>query len=315
MILPKFDYKKARTVEEALEIYSKYNGNAVFLAGGTDIVPQLKLRLFQPQVVIDLKGIKELTGVLKKNNTLIVGPNTTLFELKHVSYMKDYLPCLFESLDVTSCETLQMRGTIGGNLLQNTRCLQYNKSIEWRTARGFCLKMGGEVCNVVHNAKTCFSNYCGDNAPSLMVLDAKVKLIGPKGERNIKIEKLFSGDGKSPLGINSGEILKEIIIPLKKTEGVYEKLTVRGSIDYPLVGVAVAIKNNTAKVAVTGIGPYPRLYELKELKEKAINELAEKAYEDAKPVTNAVLSPAYRKKMVGVLIKRAFKRLGKGGSK
>ncbi|HPP05763.1 MAG TPA: FAD binding domain-containing protein [Syntrophorhabdaceae bacterium] len=315
MILPKFDYKKARTVEEAQELYNKYNGNAVYLAGGTDLVPLIKLRLFQPQVVIDLKGIDELTGVRKTNNSLVIGPNTTLFELKQHPFIKDYLPCLFESLEATSCETLQMRGTIGGNILQNTRCLQYNKSLEWRTARGFCLKMGGSVCNVAPNSKSCFSNYCGDNAPSLMTLDAKAKLVGPKGERTVRLEKLFSDDGRAPFSIKPGEILKEIILPFKKTKGVYEKLTVRGSIDYPLVGVAVTVKNNDAKVAVTGIGPSPRLYELKEIDEKSINDVADWACEDAKPVSNAVLTPSYRKKMVGVLIKRAFKKIASGGSR
>lgn len=314
MILPKFDYKKARTVEEALELFSKNNGNALYLAGGTDIVPLMKLRLFQPRVVIDLKGIKGLTGVTKKDNSLIIGPNTTLFELKQNQFIKEYMPALFESLEATSCETLQLRGTIGGNILQNTRCLQFNKSLEWRTARGFCFKMGGNVCNVAPGAKSCFSNYCGDNAPSLMTLDGKITLVGPKGERSIKLEKLFSKDGKAPFTIKLGEILKEIIIPLKKTEGAYEKLTVRGSIDYPLVGVAITVKDKSAKVAVTGIGPSPNLYELKGLTDETINEVARKAYEDAKPVSNTVLTPSYRKKMVGVLIKRVFKRMGLGGN-
>jgi len=315
MILPKFDYKKARTIEEALELYNKYNGNALYLAGGTDLVPLIKLRLFQPQVVIDLKGIDGLKDIKKVNNSIVVGPNITLFELKQSSFIKDYLPCFFESLEATSCETLQMRGTIGGNILQNTRCLQYNKSLEWRTARGFCLKMGGQVCNVLPNSKSCFSNYCGDNAPSLMTLDAKAKLVSPGGERTVRLEKLFSKDGRAPFNIKPGEILKEIVIPLKKTMGAYEKLTVRGSIDYPLVGVAVTVKDKAARIAVTGIGPSPHIYELKEINEKSINDMADQAYEDARPISNAVLTPLYRKKMVPVLIKRAFKRISTGGGK
>ncbi len=315
MILPKFEYKKARTIEEALEIYSRYNGEAFYLAGGTDLVPLLKHRLFNPKVVIDIKGIEELKTITKKGGNLLVGPNATLYELKGTPEIQEKLPCLFQSLDATSCETLQMRGTIGGNIMQNTRCLQYNKSLEWRTARGFCYKMGGKTCNVVLNAKACYSNYCGDNAPSLMTVDAKARIVGPTGERTIKVEKLFSGDGKEPFTVKPGEILKGIIIPLKETKGAYEKLTVRGSIDYPLVGVAVTIKDGSAKVGVTGIGPCPRVYELKEVNEKEINNIADKAYEDAKPVLNAVLTPAYRKKMVGVLIKRAFKRIEKGGSR
>lgn len=315
MILPRFEYKKARTIEEALELYSRYNGEAFYLAGGTDLIPLLKLRLFSPRAVIDIKGIQGLRAISKKAGSLIVGPNVTLYELKDNLEVRGYLPCLSESLDATSCETLQMRGTIGGNILQNTRCLQYNKSLEWRTARGFCYKMGGETCNVVPGVRSCLSNYCGDNAPALMTVDAKVRLVGPEGERTVKIEKLFSGDGKIPFNVKKGEFITEIIIPLKKTEGAYEKLTVRGSIDYPLVGVAVTAKDDYARIAVTGIGPSPRLYELKKINVKAINDITDKAYEDARPVLNAVLTPAYRKKMVRVLIKKACNRLGLGGSK
>jgi len=315
MILPRFEYKKARTIDEAMELYNKYNGDAFYLAGGTDMIPLLKQRLFSTKAVIDIKGIEELNVIRKKGGNLLVGPNGTLYELKENPHIKKYFPCLFESLDATSCETLQMRGTIGGNIMQNTRCLQYNKSLEWRTARGFCYKMGSKECNVVPHAKLCFSNYCGDNAPSLMTVEAKVRLVGPDGIRTIKMERLFSGDGKAPFTVKSGEILKEIVIPLKETKGVYEKLTVRGSIDYPLVGVALTVIGSSARVAVTGIGPLPRLYELKEVNEKTINEIADKAYDDAKPVANAILTPSYRKRMVRVLIKKAYNRIESGGKR
>ncbi|MCX8111380.1 MAG: FAD binding domain-containing protein [Syntrophorhabdaceae bacterium] len=315
MILPSFEYKKAQTIDEALELYKKYNGEAFYLAGGTDLIPLLKHRLFNPKAVIDLKGIEELKTIKRKRGNLLVGPNVTLYELKENPEVKENLPCLFESLNATSCETLQMRGTIGGNIMQNTRCLQYNKSLEWRTARGFCYKMGGKTCNVVLNARSCFSNYCGDNAPALMTVDSKVRLAGPQGERTLKLEKLFSGDGKDPFNIKPGEFITEITIPLKETKGAYEKLAVRGSIDYPLVGVAVTVMDEVAKVGVTGIGPSPRLYEIEKINKKEIDKIAGKAYEDAKPVVNAVLTPAYRKKMVGVLIRRVFARIEKGGSR
>ena len=153
MILPKFEYKKTQSIAGAIDLYSEYEGKARYLAGGTDLIPLVKLRLATPAAIIDLKGIAELCTISRRDNWFIVGANATLFKLKNDPLVKEYFPALYESLDATSCETLQMRGTIGGNILQGTRCLLYNQSLEWRTSRGFCFKMGGETCNVIPDAR------------------------------------------------------------------------------------------------------------------------------------------------------------------
>lgn len=308
MILPKFEYNKAQTIAEAIDFYKKYKGKARYLAGGTDLIPLVKLRLSEPSAIIDVKGIPELSNVSRKDGWFLIGGNVTLFNLKNDPVVKEYFPALYESLEATSCETLQMRGTIGGNILQDTRCLEYNKSLEWRTARGFCFKMGSETCNVVPNAKACYSNYCSDNAPSLISLSAQVKFTGPGGERTVKLEDIYSREGRKPFLVEDGEILTEIIIPIEKTKGAYEKLRVRNSMDYPLAGVAVSVKGSLARVCVGGVGLVPNVYDIKNINENSVNEAAKKAYTDAKPVANATLSPVYRKKMVGVLMKRAINR-------
>jgi len=309
MVLPKFEYKKAQSVAEAVALYKEQKGKAQYLAGGTDLIPLVKLGLSTPKTVIDLKGIEELKVISRRDGWLAIGANVTLFNLKNDPLVMKYFPALYGSLDATSCETLQMRGTIGGNILQDTRCLEYNQSREWRTARGFCFKMGGKECNVVKGARACFSNYCSDNAPSLITLSAQVKLAGPKGERTVKLESLYTGDGRKPFALEAGEILTQILIPMKKTKGAYEKLRVRDSIDYPLVGVAVSVTGARARVCVGGVGLAPRVYDLKNVGDAAVKEAAEKAYADARPVTNATLTPVYRKKMVGVLLKRTIKKV------
>lgn len=310
MVLPKFEYKKAQSVAEAVTLYKQQKGKARYLAGGTDLIPLIKHKLSTPRAVIDLKGISELKRIDQRAGWLAVGANVTLFDLKNDPATGKYFPALYESLDATSCETLQMRGTIGGNILQDTRCLEYNQSLEWRTARGFCLRMGGSECNVVKGARTCFANYCSDNAPALITLSAEVMLVGPEGERRIKLGNLFTGDGIKPFALEAGEILTQILIPMKKTKGAYEKLRVRDSIDYPLVGVAVSVAGAKAKVCVGGVGLAPQMYDLKNAGDAAaVKEVADKASADARPVANATLTPAYRKKMVGVLLKRAVKRV------
>jgi 4-hydroxybenzoyl-CoA reductase subunit beta len=313
MILPGFEYRKAASVAQAIALYNDFQGKARYLAGGTDLMPLLKCRLSTPAAVIDLKGIEELKRITAKDGWLTIGANVTLFELKKHPVVKEYFPLLCQSLEATSCETLQMRSTIGGNLLQDTRCIEYNKSLEWRTARGFCLKMGGETCNVVPHSRTCFSNYCSDNAPSLIALRAEANLAGPEGEKAIGLEKIFWGSGIKPFALEPGQILTRIRIPLEKSRGVYEKLRVRNSIDYPLAAVAVAGRETRARVCVSGVGPAPLVYDLEETGKEAVEEVARKAYADAKAVSNATLSPDYRKKMVGVLFRRAVKKvLGEG---
>jgi 4-hydroxybenzoyl-CoA reductase subunit beta len=313
MILPKFEYKRASSLAEAIGYFNRFKGQALYLAGGTDLLPLLKQRLFQPAAVIDLKPIGELNALSRDKRWLTVGANVALFRLKQEDMVQEYFPALAASLEATSCETLQMRGTLGGNLLQDARCLQFNKSLEWRRARGFCWKMGGPACNVVPKAKNCFANYSSDNAPALLSLSAQARLVGPGGERTVKLEKLYSADGRKPLALRPGEILTQIRIPLEKTGGTYEKLRVRDSLDYPLVGVAVSLKGEVTRVCVGGVGPAPRLYQLQKLDDVSVQEAAARAAAEAKPVLNTVLPPAYRKKMVGVLFKRAIKKAQRGG--
>jgi len=309
MILPQFEYRRARSVADAVALYKKEKGKALYLAGGTDLIPLVKLRLQAPKAVIDLKGIEDLRIIASRGGSLSVGANVTLFDLKKDPVIAAHFPVLIESLEATACETLQMRGTLGGNILQGTRCLEYNQSLEWRKARGFCLKTGGRECNVVRGAKTCFANYCSDNAPSLISLGAQLRFTGPGGERTVKLESLFTGDARTPFAMEGGEVLTHILIPLKKTKGAYEKLRVRESMDYPLVGAAVSVIDGKARVCVGGVGGAPRLYVIGDIRDAAaVMDVAEKASADAKPVANATVSPVYRKKMVGTLVKRAVRR-------
>jgi 4-hydroxybenzoyl-CoA reductase subunit beta len=313
MILPAFEYRKAASIAEAIAFYNDFQGKARYFAGGTDLMALLKYRLSAPAALIDLKGIEELQTISAENGWLTLGANVTLFDLKNHPVVKEYFPVLHQSLEATSCETLQMRGAIGGNLLQDTRCIEYNKPLEWREARGFCLKMGGGACNVVPHSKVCLSNYCSDNALALVALSAMASFAGPEGEKTTALEKIFKGSGIKPFALAPGELLTRIRIPMEKSKGVYEKLRVRNSIDYPLAAVAVAMRKTGARVCVGGVGPAPLVYELAETDAGTVRDAAQKAYTDAKAVPNATLSPTYRKKMVGVLFRRAVKKVLREG--
>ena len=312
MITSKFEYKSPKDVEDAVRLYRECQGEAVYLSGGTDMVPRMKLGLEKPKAVIDLKPIVPLTTVEDQGDWIRIGALARIFDLKGDDLVQDYFPALEASLEATSCESLQMRGTIGGNLLQNTRCLFYNQSEFWRKSKGFCLKMGGESCNAVPGARKCFANYCSDNATALCTLSAELELSGPDGARRLTLEELYTNLSDKPFDLQPGEILTAIFVPKKKTIGGYEKLRVRDSIDYPLLSVAFSFADGTGTLAVGAVGPKPYAVEIKQTTRDAIEEAVGAIVKQARPVGNTVVDPDYRKRMIPVLAARLVSKVMEG---
>ncbi len=312
MISTQFAYTSPQDVQEAIETYQQYDGDAFYLSGGTDLLPRVKLGLEKPRAVIDLKRIGGLKAVEDRGEWIKIGSLVTIFDLREDGLISEYFPAFKASLEATSCESLQMRATVGGNLLQNTRCLFYNQSEFWRKSKGFCFKMGGDECNAVPGAKKCFANYCSDNATALSALSSQVELIGPGGERRVDLDEIYSGKPERPFSIQPGEILTAIFIPRKKTVGDYEKLRLRGAIDYPLLNLAIAYGEGGGKLVVGAIGPKPYGTELNQLSHEAINEAVQAVSHYAKPVANTVLDPHYRKRMILTLAKTVFARFTEG---
>jgi len=314
MISSKFEYRSPKDIEEAVRLYREFQGEAVYLSGGTDLVPRLKLGLEKPIAVIDLKRIVPLTTVEDQGDWIRIGALARIFDLKQNTLVQSDFPALAASLEATSCESLQMRGSIGGNLLQNTRCLFYNQSEFWRRSKGFCLKMGGDCCNVIPDAKKCFANYCSDNAPALCSLSAEIELCGPDGARRLNLEELYTNKADKPFDLQPGDILTAIFVPKKKSVGGYEKLRVRGAIDYPLLGVAFSHVNGTGKLAVGAVGPRPYVVEIRQPSPDAVEAAAQAVLKQARPVGNTVLDPDYRKRMIPVLAEKLINKVI-GGAK
>lgn len=312
MISSKFEYRKPTTVDEAVELYGEFEGGAVYLSGGTDLVPRMKLGLEKPVAVIDLKGIEALNRIEDQGKWIRIGSLVSLFDLRQDKRVCELFPALRCSLEATSCETLQLRGTIGGNLLQDCRCLFYNQSEFWRKSKGFCLKMGGEKCNAVPGAKTCFANYCSDNATSLLALSAELELSGPNGSRRITMDELYTGKSDRPFSLQPGEILTSIFVANKKTLGGYEKLRVRGAIDYPLLGVAFSFADGSGSLAVGGIGARPVVAQLDKPSKETLQKAIEVVSKQINPVNNTILDRDYRKRMVPTLAERLVNKVMEG---
>jgi len=324
MKLPAFGYFNPKDIPSVLELLSYHHQGGALLAGGTDLIVRMKQRLTSPHVIINLKDVEELRGIRKaKDGSLIIGALTRISELLDSPVIKKKYPGLYQAAEAVAAPPLQHMGTVGGNLLQETRCLYYNQTDMWRRSKPVCYKAGGDTCNAVKGGQHCFATYQGDLAPMLIALNARV-VLAKKGEsRTLPLEDLYSGKGKHPFKKDADELLESILLPspARQTLCRYEKLRLRRALDYPLVGVAVCFTLSgdkktcqTGRLVLTGVGSGPvivddnTLMKHAEVSEEWIKELSEAAYKMAKPVPNVLTPPAYRKRMVRVLTRRALTR-------
>ena len=307
--LPDFKYVRPKSFDELLSHLIKYGNDASVLAAGTDLMPRIKMGLKQPKVIISLSAIDGLSYLHQVEKTFRIGALTTIYELQHHPAIVENYPALYEAARLTASENIRLNATVGGNLMQDTRCIYYNQSGEWRASLKPCYKNGGEDCNAVKGGKRCLATYCGDLAPALISIGASVCLMSKDGSREIPLEILFTADGRSPFSIRPGELLKEVILPYMKTRGGYKKLRMRNSIDYPLASVALSSDpEEKGRLVVGAVGPRPTAYEFST--HQALRPLAEKAYEDATPAPNMSLSPLYRKRMIRVLALELLRSTG-----
>jgi 4-hydroxybenzoyl-CoA reductase subunit beta len=298
--LPWFDYRAPRTVGEAAKILAGEGPQAMLIAGGTDLLPNMKRRHQTPKILVSLKGISELK---RANGTLAAG--LTLTELLNIENLPT---ALRQAAAQVATPLLRNVGTLGGNLCLDTRCTYYNQNYEWRQAIDFCLKKDGDTCWVATASKRCVAVSSTDTAPALIALQASVVLEGPAGEREIPVENLYKNDGIDYLSRKPDEILTKVSIP-KGWKSTYWKLRRRGSFDFPILGVAVALKFSgdviqEARVALGAVASRPFLVEKaseflrnKTLTEEVIAEASAMIASRAKPLDNTDMDLYWRKEV------------------
>jgi len=321
MQLPSFEHLQPSSLDEALAYLAEYGERAKVIAGGTELLVSMKQRLLVPEYLVNLKALPGLDYIREDNGDLRIGALTRLSALIRSSAVRERFPILAQAARVVSAPPLQEMGTVGGNLCLNTRCFYYNQSASWRRTRGVCYKTGGDRCHVVEGGKRCFATYQGDLAPALIALGASITLAKKGGERALPLAELYTGKGKRPLSLETGEILTEVRVPasMAGAGGEYQKLRYRGSLDFPLVGVAAVLSKNgsgacaRARIALTAVGTGPvlvdeasRVLEGQQVNEKLAAQAADAAHEVARPVDNVGGDASYRRKMVRVLTRRAI---------
>lgn len=323
MRLNKFQHFEPRTLPEACQLLKEHAGTAAVIAGGTDLVVRMKYGVTKPKHLINLKKVEGLNHISLLGDNLHVGALATLSQVRRSDLVQERLPILAEAALAVGAAQLQNMGTIGGNICLEPRCWYFQQGNSWRQARPNCFKNGGSVCYMAKGSKRCYALYCGDTAAPLLALGAKVRLVSLGGERTVPIDEFFVDDGMRHTDLQPGELVAEVILPGPEAgqRGTYLKYRKRGALDFPIVGVAAVIHKGSnaasgARIAVTGVGSSPLLVvppaDLSAesgLTRETIGRLAEAARKQVKPVSQMEVSPAYRKELVGVLVRDALEKL------
>jgi len=323
MRLPSFDYVAPTTVEAAVRALGEAGPDGMLVAGGTDLYPNMKRRQFEPKTLVGLRAIKGLRGVSgTAREGVTLGACTTLTAVAaHAIIARDY-PALAMAAGVVSSPQLRNMGTLGGNVCVDTRCNYYNQTFEWRKAIGFCMKKDGDICLVAPSSDRCWAVSSSDTAPVLWSLGARVRLHGPGGERTIPVAALFQDDGIQYLAKRADEIVTAITLPpAEGWRSVYLKLRRRGAFDFPILGVAAAVRLDgdvvrEARVVLGAVASTPREAPKaaaallgRPLTTETIEAAAEAAAGPARPLDNTDLTHPYRKKVARVYVARALARL------
>jgi len=322
--LPPFRYHRPGSLAEAVALMDEHGNGAMYVAGGTDLIPNMKHRLFTPGHLVSLGAVEELRDIREEEGHLRIGATETLASVASHPLVRARYPALADAAGHVAGPQLRNMGTIGGNLCLDTRCTYYNQTAFWRGALGYCLKKDGDVCHVTRVGKKCVAAHSADTPPVLMTLDATAVLVGREGRREVRVGDFFVADGISNTRRTPEEVVVEIRIPLataRRRQG-YAKLRQRKSIDFPLLTVAVAAElagDGTVEAiqgVVTGLGSRPRMLTGWEevasgraLDEDVVEELAARAHAQCRPLENMIVDADWRRAMVPVYVRRALERV------
>ena len=315
-----FDYLHAATPEEAVALWHSHD-DAMYVAGGTDLLPNLKHRIFQPRHLVGIAACLE-RGWTVEDGALIIGAGTKLSSLARCAE----LPMLATAAGCVAGPQIRNMGTLGGNVLLDTRCLFYNQTEFWRESLGHCLKAEGSWCHVVGGPKTCVATQSSDTVPAMMALGASLRVLGPDGHRDLPLVDLFQFNGMDHLRLTAGELLTHVVVPLPGPghRASYQKLRTRGAIDFPQLSVAIsgtfsgvgaAAVARSLQIVIGAINPQPKVlpglapFQGAPLDDDTIAAIGELAHKRSRPQASVPGDPTWRRSMARVLVTRALSRL------
>ncbi|HJS38094.1 MAG TPA: FAD binding domain-containing protein [Burkholderiales bacterium] len=320
--MPWFGFRSPASVAEAAQILSGEGPQAMLIAGGTDLVPNMKRRHQTPATLVSLRRVPELKRIANGSG-LTLGAGLTLTEITDAAHVREKYRGLWQAVAQVATPHLRNMGTLGGNICLDTRCTYYNQSHEWRKAIDYCLKKDGETCWVATASKRCVAVSSTDSAPALIALGAKVRLVSVAGEREVPVAELYKNDGIDYLARKPDEILTAVLLPdAQGWKSTYWKLRRRGSFDFPVLGVAAAVKLapdgmvQEARLALGAVASRPFLVDKageslkgRKLTDETIAEAGAIVASRAKPMDNTDLDLYWRKDVVASFVGHALREI------
>ncbi len=317
-----FSYFEPAEFREALSLLAEHKGKARVLAGGTDLIPQMKRGLSAPETVIYLKGIPALREVGESEEGLRIGAAVTLGSLERNPRLASNYPGLHAAVSRVATPAVRNSGTIGGNVCLGTKCIYRDQVQTWNRALPPCFKSGGERCYVVRGGKTCHASLAADTVPILIALKAKAKVLSLAGERVIPVEELYTGNGIRPLNLSEAELLAEISIPRQEANvgSAYFRYSMRKAIDFPVSSAAVflARKNGActeARVVLGAVAPRPlRLLETEKalngqkISERGLQGWARQASQEALEISKSGRMDRFTREITASLVSQALRK-------
>jgi len=319
-----YEYHRPTTVAEALSLLSEHAGDAMPIAGGTDLVPNMKHGLFTPGHLVSLRAVDEMRGLEVGSGGIRIGACETLDAIAGSPDLRAAAPALARAAGLVSGPQLRRMGTLGGNVCLDTRCTYYNQTRFWRKALGYCLKKDGELCHVVRGGTRCVAAHSADTPPVLMVLDAVLDIAGPDGRRSLGMDEFFTSDGVWNRVIAPDELVVAVRIPIpaEGTRAAFQKLRAREAIDFPLANLAVSVRRGSdgrveaLRMVVSAMGSYPRKVGRVEqaavgnaLDASVIDAIAEQTFRQCHPLDNLTVDKEWRRAMIPVLTRRALREI------
>jgi len=323
MRLPLFEFRTPRTIKEAAAILDGEGASVMPLAGGTDLLANMKRRQQTPRTLMSLRQIEGLLDIRLDSSASRFGACITLGSLAVDSRLRNGFAALSQAAAQVATPPIRNMATLGGNLCLDTRCNYYDQNYEWRKAINFCLKKDGEICWVAPGSSKCMAVSSTDTAPALIALGAHVRLVSRSGEREVSVADLYNNDGVNYIKRRPDELLTEVIVDsLRGWKSTYWKLRRRSSFDFPVLSVAAAIRPDAqghvdeARIVIGSTASQPlvasetqNFLQGRSLDRETIAEAAALAARIAKPLDNTDFDMSWRKKVTAEFVAYALREL------
>ena len=320
--LADFALKRPSSLAEAAALLAA-EPLARIIAGGTDLLPNVRRGLERPAVLVDLSGLEAFAAIeAAPDGSLMLGAGLTLATIATDAWIAQHIPALREAACAAAGPGHRTAATLGGNLCQDTRCIFYNQSEWWRASNNYCLKRGGDTCHVAPEGHRCHAAFSGDLAPVLLALGAEVELCSARGASWIALDAMYRDDGAAHLAIARDELLVRVRVPAPAAGAQcrYHKARVRGAMDFPLAAVAVMLALQDGRIAalrvgISGTNSHPLLLsgtaELVGgmLDEALVVRVGKLVQKQVSPMRSTITPSNYRRQVAAVSTQRLLREL------